>query len=240
MQIQIFQSREALHRAVADRFISAVKANPKMVLGLSTGSSPLDTYANLVRDHQQNGTDYSKIHTFNLDEYVGLKGSHPQSYRYFMNAHLFHHLNIPMPQTHVPAGVGDLEAECERYEKEIQECGGIDLQLLGLGTNGHIGFNEPGTSFDSRTHVVNLLEETIDANARFFSGKEEVPTKAVTMGIQTIMEARQIALLAYGSKKAAPIRDAVNGPITESMPASLLQNHADVTLYLDEEAAALL
>lgn len=240
MQIQIFQSREALHRAVADRFISAVKANPKMVLGLSTGSSPLDTYANLVRDRQQNGTDYSKIHTFNLDEYVGLTGSHPQSYRYFMNAHLFQQLNIPMEQTHVPAGVGDLEEECKRYEKEIQECGGIDLQLLGLGTNGHIGFNEPGTSFDSRTHVVNLLEETIDANARFFSGKEEVPTKAVTMGIQTIMEARQIALLAYGSKKAAPIRDAVNGPITESMPASLLQNHADVTLYLDEEAAALL
>ncbi|WP_162343374.1 glucosamine-6-phosphate deaminase [Cyclobacterium salsum] len=240
MQIQIFQSREALHRAVADSFISAVKANPKMVLGLSTGSSPLDTYANLVRDHQQNGTDYSKIHTFNLDEYVGLTGSHPQSYRYFMNAHLFRHLNIPMAQTHVPAGVGDLVEECERYENEIQVRGGIDLQLLGLGTNGHIGFNEPGTSFDSRTHVVSLLKETIEANARFFSGKEEVPTKAVTMGIQTIMEARQIALLAYGSKKAAPIRDAVNGPITESMPASLLQKHADVTLYLDEEAAALL
>ncbi|MDN3689755.1 glucosamine-6-phosphate deaminase [Cyclobacterium jeungdonense] len=240
MQIQIFQSREALHRAVADRFIAAVKANPQSVLGLSTGSSPLETYANLVRDHQRNGTDYSKIHTFNLDEYVGLSGSHPQSYRYFMNAHLFRHLNIPIAQTHVPTGVGDLEKECERYEKEILEQGGIDLQLLGLGTNGHIGFNEPGTSFDSRTHVISLLKETIEANARFFSGKEEVPTKAITMGIQSIMDARQIVLLAYGSKKAAPIRDAVNGPITETMPASILQNHPDVTLYLDEEAASLL
>ncbi|SEJ13846.1 glucosamine-6-phosphate deaminase [Cyclobacterium xiamenense] len=240
MQVQIFQNKEALHRAVAERIIAEVKQNPQSVLGLSTGSSPIDTYANLVRDHQTQGTDYSRVRTFNLDEYVGLAGSHPQSYRYFMNEHLFHHLNIPMENTYVPSGIGDLEKECEAYENEIKRQGGIDLQLLGIGTNGHIGFNEPGTPLDSRTHVTRLLQETITANARFFSTVEEVPTEAVTMGIQTIMEARQIVLLAYGSKKAATIRDAVRRPVTENVPASVLQHHPDVALYLDEEAAALL
>ncbi|MDO6439851.1 glucosamine-6-phosphate deaminase [Cyclobacterium sp. 1_MG-2023] len=240
MQIQIFQDKESLHRAVAQMFIEAVKVKPNIILGLATGSSPLETYENLIKDHKENGTDYSEVVTFNLDEYIGLEGSHSQSYRYFMNTSLFNGLNIPLGQTNVPSGTGDVNETCEAYENEITNAGGIDLQLLGIGTNGHIGFNEPGTPFDTRTHVTALTQETIDGNARFFESADSVPKKAVTMGIQSIMGAKKIALIAYGSKKAAAIRDMVNGPITESMPASILQNHPDATLFLDEEAAALL
>ncbi|AKP50645.1 glucosamine-6-phosphate deaminase [Cyclobacterium amurskyense] len=240
MQIQIFQDEKSLHHAVAQTLIDAVKANPKVVLGLATGSSPLETYNNMMVDHLKNGTDYSAVVTFNLDEYVGLEGTHTQSYRYFMNTSLFNGLNIPLSQTNVPDGTGDLKEVCETYEAKIAKAGGIDLQLLGIGTNGHIGFNEPGTSFDTRTHITELLQETIDGNARFFESAASVPKKAVTMGIQTIMDVKRVILIAYGSKKAAAIRDMVNGPVTESMPASILQKHQDVTLFLDEEAAALL
>jgi glucosamine-6-phosphate deaminase len=240
MQIQIFQDEESLHHAVAQTLIDAVKANPKVVLGLATGSSPLETYNNMMVDHLKNGTDYSGVVTFNLDEYVGLEGTHTQSYRYFMNTSLFNGLNIPLSQTNVPDGTGDLKEVCETYEAKIAKAGGIDLQLLGIGTNGHIGFNEPGTSFDTRTHITELLQETIDGNARFFESAASVPKKAVTMGIQTIMDVKRVILIAYGSKKAVAIRDMVNGPVTESMPASILQKHQDVTLFLDEEAAALL
>lgn len=240
MQIQIFQNKESLHRAVAKELIDAVKTNPNIVLGLSTGSSPLETYDNMIKDHQTSGTDYSDVVTFNLDEYVGLEGSHPQSYRYFMDTSLLNNLNIPLNQTNVPDGSGDLKEACEEYEAKIVKAGGIDLQLLGIGTNGHIGFNEPGTAFDTRTHVAQLLQETIDGNARFFGSAVNVPKEAVTMGIQTIMEVKKIILIAYGSKKATAIREMVNGPVTESMPASILQKHQNVTLFLDEEAAALL
>ncbi|MFO7823798.1 MAG: glucosamine-6-phosphate deaminase [Cyclobacterium sp.] len=240
MQINIFQSSQTLHQAVADEIIETVKSKSDSVLGLSTGSSPVETYKLLVKDHKENATDYRRIVTFNLDEYVGLEGDHPQSYRYFMNTHLFNQLNIPLAQTHVPLGVGDLEQNCKAYESQILAAGGIDLQLLGLGTNGHIGFNEPGTPFSSSTHVTPLLKETIEANSRFFGAREEVPTQALTMGIKTIMEARKIILLAYGSHKAAAIRDMVNGPVSDALPASILQNHGDVTLFLDEEAASLL
>jgi glucosamine-6-phosphate deaminase len=240
MQIQIFQDKESLHRAVSQQLIDAVKNKPNIVLGLSTGSSPLGTYDNIIKDHQKNGTDYSKTVTFNLDEYVGLEGSHPQSYRYFMNTSLFNHLNIPLEQTNVPQGTGDLKKVCEEYEAKVAAAGGVDLQLLGIGTNGHIGFNEPGTSFDTRTHVTNLLQETINSNAHFFQHAADVPKKAVTMGIRSIMETKKIILIAYGSKKAAVIREMVQGTITESMPASILQKHQDVTLFLDEEAASLI
>ncbi|MBR9773607.1 MAG: glucosamine-6-phosphate deaminase [Cytophagales bacterium] len=240
MQIQIFQDKESLHRAVAQMFIDAVKAKPNIVLGLATGSSPLETYENMIKDHQEKGSDYSGVVTFNLDEYIGLEGTHSQSYRYFMNTSLFNGLNIPLDQTNVPSGIGDVNEICKAYEEKITSVGGIDLQLLGIGTNGHIGFNEPGTSFDTRTHVTALTQETIEGNERFFESEDSVPKKAVTMGIQTIMDAKKIALIAYGSKKAAAIRDMVNGPITEMMPASILQNHSDTTLFLDEEAAALL
>lgn len=240
MQIQIFQDKESLHRAVAQMFIDAVKAKPNIVLGLATGSSPLETYEIMIKDHQVNRTDYSEVITFNLDEYIGLDGSHPQSYRYFMNTSLFKGLNIPLAQTNVPNGTGDANESCEAYEAKIASAGGIDLQLLGVGTNGHIGFNEPGTPFETRTHVNELMQETIDGNARFFESAASVPKNAITMGIQSIMDAKKIALIAYGSKKAAPIRDMVNGPVTESMPASILQKHQNVTLFLDEEAAALL
>jgi glucosamine-6-phosphate deaminase len=240
MQIQIFQDQESLHRAVSQQLIDAVKNRPNIVVGLSTGSSPLGTYDNIIKDHQKNGTDYSRTVTFNLDEYAGLEGSHPQSYRYFMNTSLFNQLNIPLEQTNVPLGTGDLKQVCEEYEAKIAAAGGIDLQLLGIGTNGHIGFNEPGTLFGTRTHVTNLLQETIDSNAHFFQRAADVPKKAVTMGIQSIMEAKKILLIAYGSKKAAAIREMVHGPVTESMPASILQKHMDVTLFLDEEAAAMI
>ena len=240
MQIQIFQDKESLHRAAAKELIDTVKTNPNIVLGLSTGSSPLETYDNMIKDHQTSGTDYAGVVTFNLDEYVGLDVSHPQSYRHFMNSSLLNHLNIPLNQTNVPDGIGDLKEACEAYEAKIDSAGGIDLQLLGIGTNGHIGFNEPGTAFDTRTHVTQLLPETIDGNAGFFQSAANVPKEAVTMGIQTIMEVKKIILIAYGSKKAAAIREMVNGPVTESMPASILQKHKNVTLFLDEEAAALL
>lgn len=240
MQINIFQNNKDLHQAVADEIIQYVKSKPDSVLGLSTGSSPVETYTLIGKDHKEKGTDYRRVVTFNLDEYVGLQGSHTQSYRYFMNTQLFDQLNIPLDQTHVPLGVGDLYENCSEYERQIQAAAGIDLQLLGIGTNGHIGFNEPGTPFDSRTHVTPLLKETLEANSRFFETSEEVPTKAVTMGIQTIMETRKIILLAYGSHKAAAVRDMVNGPVTEAVPASILQKHEYVTLFLDEEAAALL
>ncbi|EPR69687.1 glucosamine-6-phosphate deaminase [Cyclobacterium qasimii] len=177
MQIQIFQDEESLHRAVAKELIEAVKTKPNTVLGLSTGSSPLGTYANMIKDHQVSGTDYSDVVTFNLDEYVGLDGTHSQSYRYFMNTSLLNHLNIPLNQTNVPNGTGDLKEACESYEAKIVSAGGIDLQLLGIGTNGHIGFNEPGTAFDTRTHVTQLLQETIDGNARFFDSAADVPKR---------------------------------------------------------------
>ncbi|SHM40795.1 glucosamine-6-phosphate deaminase [Cyclobacterium lianum] len=240
MLINIFPDNDELHRAVSKEIIQLVKTKPDSVLGLSTGSSPVDTYALLVDDYKKNKTDYSSIVTFNLDEYVGLDAHHDQSYRHFMNFHLFNHLNIPADQTHVPLGTGDLDNNCQEYEALIQEAGGIDLQLLGIGTNGHIGFNEPGTSFESRTHVAPLLKDTIEANSRFFETSEEVPTKAVTMGIKTIMEARKIILLAYGSHKAAAVRDMVNGEVSEDLPASILQKHEHVALFLDEEAASLL
>jgi glucosamine-6-phosphate deaminase len=240
MEIQIFQDQESLHQAVSRQFIDAVKNKPNIVLGLSTGSSPLGTYDNMIKDHRKNGTDYSRTVTFNLDEYVGLEGSHPQSYRNFMNTSLFNHLNIPLEQTNVPSGTGDLKQVCEEYEAKIAAAGGIDLQLLGIGTNGHIGFNEPGTPFDTRTHVTNLLQETIDSNAHFFKRPADVPKEAVTMGIQSIMDTKKILLIAYGSKKAAAIRKMLQGTVNESMPASVLQKHQDVTLFLDEEAASLI
>ncbi|WP_339925409.1 glucosamine-6-phosphate deaminase [uncultured Cyclobacterium sp.] len=240
MRIHIFQDEESLHLAVAKELIEAVKTKPNTVLGLSTGSSPLGTYANMIKDHQMNGTDYSEVVTFNLDEYVGLEGTHPQSYRHFMNTSLLNHLNIPLNQTNVPDGTGDLKKTCENYEAKIVSAGGIDLQLLGIGTNGHIGFNEPGTAFDTRTHVTQLLQETIDGNARFFDSASAVPKEAVTMGIETIMEVKKVILIAYGSKKAAAVREMVNGPVVTEMPASILQKHQNVILFLDEEAASLL
>ncbi|MEX2513421.1 MAG: glucosamine-6-phosphate deaminase [Cyclobacteriaceae bacterium] len=240
MKIITFKDPAHVHRALAEQIIDAVKQRPNLVLGLSTGSTPLGTYAELVEDHQVNGTDYGQVITFNLDEYEGLDPKDPKSYRQFMNQHLFDHLNINPKNTHVPVGTGDLEKECQKYEDSIKSAGGIDIQLLGIGINGHIGFNEPGTPFDTYTHVAELLEETILSNAKFFESPDQVPTRAITMGIKSILQAKKIFLIALGLSKADVIKGMVAGPISESLPASVLQTHGDVTLFLDEEADSLL
>ncbi len=212
----------------------------RSVLGLATGSSPLGLYS-LLAEYHRLGLDFSRLTTFNLDEYIGLAGDHPASYRRYMQEHLFSKVNLHPEKTLVPNGMApDLEQECLRYEELIKRCGGIDLQVLGIGVNGHIGFNEPGTAFGSRTQVVNLTESTIRANSRFFSSEREVPTQAVSMGIKSIMQARSIVLLANGGRKAAAVAAAVNGPVSEDMPASVLQLHPAVTFVLDQAAASKL
>ncbi len=240
MQIKQFDSVNELTTAVAKEIIESVKANPKLVLGLSTGSSPIGVYSAMVRDHKENGTSYKEVTTFNLDEYVGLEPSDVNSYRHFMNEQLFDHIDIPKEQTHVPMGIGDLVDNCKKYEEKIRAAGGIQLQLLGIGTNGHIAFNEPGASFDSLTHIEQLTEDTVSANVKFFKSEDQVPRQAITMGIQSILNCRRIILMAYGAKKAKVVKEMVEGPISPAVPASVLQKHGDVTLFLDNESTALL
>jgi glucosamine-6-phosphate deaminase len=234
MRVVIHATAEVAGRAAADLIA-------RTVLGLATGSTPLAVYRELVRRHREEGLDFSQVTTFNLDEYVGLAGTHPQSYRFFMQEHLFSHLNIRPERTHVPDGRAlDFERHCESYERQISQAGGIDLQLLGIGTDGHIAFNEPGSSLGSRTRVKTLAGETIRDNARFFGGEDQVPRMAVTMGVGTILDSRQCLLLALGEHKARAIRDTVEGPVTAQVTASALQLHRDVVVILDEAAASLL
>lgn len=222
-------------------FAAQITLKPESVLGLATGSTPVEMYNELVEMYKEGRVDFSKVRTVNLDEYAGLDGSNDQSYRYFMNHNLFDHINIDKDNTNVPNGVAaDLQAECERYEQVVADMGGVDIQLLGIGNNGHIAFNEPCEEFPEKTHIVDLTQNTIEANARFFSSMDEVPKKALTMGIGTIMKAKKIVLLANGAKKAQTIYDTVYGPITPKVPASVLRLHPDVTIFADEEAAALL
>ncbi|WP_188206763.1 glucosamine-6-phosphate deaminase [Alkalibacillus aidingensis] len=212
-------------KQAAELVLDLVNHQPDATLGLATGSTPQGMYE-IIR---QSRADFSKVTTFNLDEYVGLGAHHPQSYRTFMNQELFNHIQVY--ESNIPNGLAnDLEKECQRYEEKIQSSGGIDLQILGLGHNGHIGFNEPGTPFTSRTHVVNLAETTRQANARFFNRLDEVPTQAITMGIESIMEAKQILLLVYGSDKSKALDRLLNGEVSESFPASILHKHDHVTL----------
>ena len=240
MTITILSSVEDLNIAAAELFIKAVRLNPKIVLGFSTGNSPKGIYQLLIQDHLKNKTSYKSVTTFNLDEYVGLGTTSEQSYRYFMDTHLFNHLDIDKSKTHVPSGLGDLDAVCRLYDEKIEKAGGIDLQLIGIGTNGHIAFNEPGTPFDTRTHIANLSEETIEANSKDFPSKNDIPKRAVTMGIQSIMEAKQLVMVAFGKNKAEAIKRMIEGPIHTDMPASILQKHPNVTIFLDQEAASLL
>ena len=214
---------------------------PGKVLGLATGSTPLGLYQRMVKDHQKNGTSYKDIKTFNLDEYVGLPITHPESYYAFMHRNLFDQIDIPQENTHVPSGLGaDLEKQAAQYDEMIAESP-VDIQLLGIGSDGHIAFNEPGTPFDSGTHVTDLAESTIRDNCRFFDNDiSKVPTQAVTQGIGTIMKARSILLIATGANKAQAVKDMVNGPVSEDCPASILQQHPDVTLIVDEAAGSLL
>ena len=212
-----------------------VLLKPNCVLGLATGSSPIGAYKDLVKSYEDGILDFSEVRTVNLDEYCGLDDTNPNSYRYFMNDHLFDHVNIDKANTHVPNGhADDLEEEAVRYESFIQSLGGIDLQLLGLGHNGHIGFNEPCDEFPVRTHVVELTESTINANSRLFERREDVPTQAITMGIGTIMKAKKILLIA-GPDKAEIVEKACFGKVTPEVPASVLQLHPDVTVILSAE-----
>lgn len=228
-------------RMAANIIAAQVIMKPDCVLGLATGSTPIGTYESLIERYKNGDLDFSKVSSINLDEYKGLSPENDQSYRYFMNEHLFNHINIDKTRTHVPDGLEqDSEKACGNYNKIIAEHGGIDLQLLGLGLNGHIGFNEPSDIFEKDTHCVDLTQSTIDANSRFFASMEEVPKQAYTMGIRTIMQAKKVVLLAFGAAKAEIVKKAFFGDITPHVPASILQLHSDFTLIGDEEAMHLI
>lgn len=220
-----------LSRKAANVISAQVILKPNSVLGLATGSTPIGTYRQLIEWYNKGDLDFSKVTTVNLDEYCGLSPENDQSYRYFMDHNFFLHINIDRNNTHIPNGMADdYEAECARYDKLITDLGGIDLQLLGIGRNGHIGFNEPDISFEKTTHVVELDESTIKANARFFKSIEDVPRQAITMGIKTIMQAKKVLLIANGPDKKDIIEKALHGPVTPDVPASILQFHPDVTV----------
>jgi glucosamine-6-phosphate deaminase len=241
MDVVICRNYEELSKAAAAVVADLVNHKPNAVLGFATGSSPVGLYQELARLHHKEGLDFSKITTFNLDEYVGLAGDHPQSYRRFMNEKLFNHLNVPVQNTHVPSGTStNHKAFCEWYEKQIRDAGGIDLQVLGIGSDGHIAFNEPGSSLGSRTRMVTLTEQTIDDNARFFKKKADVPRHAISMGVGTILEARKLLMVVNGKNKAPALAAAIEGPITSMITASALQLHPDAIVFVDEDAAAQL
>lgn len=230
---------QQMSEKAAEYIIDRVTKVPGIKLGLATGGTPIGTYKHLIEDYQNNGTSYLNVTTFNLDEYIGLSGEDKNSYRYYMNDLFFNHIDINKEKTHVPQGdVGDMQTECLRYEELIAENGGIDLQILGIGSNGHIGFNEPGTSFQSKTHIVDLAPSTIEANARFFNQLEEVPTMAITMGISTIMKSKEILLLVSGESKKEALEKLMNGHVDEKFPASILKNHPHVTIIADKAAVA--
>ena len=229
-------SREAA-RLVADR----LRKKPNLVLGLATGSTPLGLYKELIRMQKDDGLDFSKVTTFNLDEYVGLPPSHNQSFYYFMQENLFKHINLDPRHIHVPQGMAkDVDQFCRWYERRIEECGGLDLQILGIGANGHIAFNEPGSSLGSRTRIKTLTGTTRLDNARFFERHEEVPRYAITMGVGTIMDAKELLLLANDTGKADAVRAAVEGPITAMCPASIIQMHRSAFVFVDKDAASKL
>ena len=238
MEVIINESYEALSKAAGRCVAQAINRKPNAVLGLATGSTPLGLYKELIRLHKDEGLDFSRITTFNLDEYVGLTRTHPQSYHYFMHENLFKQINVPPQNVHIPSGTTDnYEAFCQWYEQRIVECGGIDLQVLGIGSDGHIAFNEPSSSLTSRTRIKTLARQTIADNARFFDKEEDVPVYAITMGVGTILEAKKIILLANGANKARAIAGAIEGPVTSMNTASALQLHRDTVFFLDREAA---
>ncbi len=227
---------EKLSRQAANIISAQVIIKPDCVLGLATGSSPVGIYRQLIEWYNKGDIDFSNVTSVNLDEYVGLKGDHPQSYRYFMQSNFFDHINIRPENTYVPNGcAADFDKECAEYDARIASFGGIDLQLLGIGVDGHIGFNEPGDCFVKSTHVADLHQSTIEANARFFDSIDEVPKQAVSMGMVSIMQAKKILLIANGPAKKDVLLRAFNGPITPAIPASILQLHPDLTVIFSEE-----
>jgi glucosamine-6-phosphate deaminase len=242
VKITVLDSGDAVAAALADRVASTLQAKPDAVLGLASGRTPVDGYAELRRMHEAGNVDWSHASTFNLDEFAGIDGRHPGSFRSFMERHLFEGVNLRVQRIHFLNGVAaDLNAECDRYEAAIAAAGGIDLQLLGIGTNGHIGFNEPGEDLPVRTHRVRLMESTRRDNAMLFGNDpSRVPAEALSMGIGTILRARRIVLVATGDTKAECIRQTTSGRLTTRVPASMLQVHADVELLLDRAAASLI
>ena len=240
--IRIYKAKDYndLSRKAANIISAQIIMKPNCVLGLATGSSPIGTYKQLVDWYKKGDLDFREVHTVNLDEYKGLGGDNKESYRFFMNSNLFDQVNIDKQNTNVPNGLAtDAEADCDRYNKLIRQLGGIDLQLLGIGHNGHIGFNEPEEAFEKETHLVTLTESTIEANARLCDKQEEGPRYAFTMGIKSIMQAKKILIIASGEDKAQIMRDAFFGPVTPQIPASILQIHNDLTIVADEAALSL-
>ena len=242
MIVRVFETSEESARAVAERIARAVRGEPDLVLGLPTGKSPVPTYAELRRMYAAGEVDFSRVRTFNLDEFAGVSAEHPGSFRRFMDEHLFDHVNLEPSRIQFLNGAAhDLDAECDRYEAEIESAGGIDLQLLGIGSNGHVGFNEPADELSARTHRVVLHEVTRRDNAPLFGGDVgQVPREALSMGMATILKAAAIVLIATGGRKAACVQRMVRGPLTTRLPASFLQTHCHVELFLDRAAAALL
>lgn len=241
MRIIVVDNYEEMSKKAAMMIASQVMLKPNSVLGLATGDTPLGMYKELIQLFNKNEVDFKEVTTFNLDEYYGINRQNPQSYYNYMMVNLFNNININKENINVPDGTAlDVIAACSAYEDKIKEADGIDMQVLGIGGNGHIGFNEPDVNFEAATHLVNLDEQTIEANSRFFDSVEDVPVKAISMGIKTIMNSKKIILLANGISKAGSIERALKGKISPNIPASILQLHNDVTIILDKEAASLL
>lgn len=241
MKVIVVNNYEEMSIKAAQIVASQIILKEESILGLATGSTPIGMYKELIKLYEQKIIDFEKTKTFNLDEYFGLNRDNDQSYYYYMRNNLFNHINIKTENTNIPDGTAkDIHEECINYEEKIKKAGGIDLQVLGIGTNGHIGFNEPDIKFESTTHLVNLDEETIKANSRFFDSIDEVPKQAISMGIKTIMHSKKIVLLANGKNKADAIYGTVKGNITPELPASILQLHNDVYIIVDKEAASKL
>ena len=239
MRVIVTENYEEMSRVAANIIIDIVKSNPEAVLGLATGSSPIGTYDNMVKDHKENGTSYKNVKTVNLDEYVSLAPEHDQSYAYFMRKNLFDRVDIDLANTNLPSGIApDAQAECDRYNSLLDTVK-QDVQLLGLGSNGHIGFNEPDSELIPNTHLTALTDSTIEANSRFFASENDVPKHALTMGIASVFKARKIIVVASGANKAEAIRATLCGNLTTNCPASLLRLHPDVTIICDEAAYSL-
>jgi len=238
LRVIIEEDYNGISRAAASIIAKEIRTKPWTVLGLATGSTPLGTYRELIKMHKEDGLSFSLVRTFNLDEYFGLPPDNPQSYHTFMFENFFDQVNVKPENISIPDGmVADVELFCASYEESIRKAGGIDLQLLGIGRDGHIGFNEPGSSLGSRTRLKTLAEETVRDNARFFGGEDKVPRLALTMGIGTILEARKLLMLASGAEKAGAVKNAIEGPLSSQVTASALQLHPQVTVVIDEQAA---
>ena len=241
MLVEILDDYKTMSDRAAEVVINQIRRKPDSTIGFATGSTPRGLYDRLINAYETEGLDFSKLTTFNLDEYVGLPPGHDQSYAHYMWTNLFDHVNMNPSQVHIPHGMaGDIPEHCQWYERRISEAGGIDLQILGIGANGHIAFNEPGSSLGSRTRIKTLTSKTVEDNARFFDDSDMVPEYAITMGVGTVMEANEVLLLANGERKASAIQKTLEGPITAMVPASMMQLHRFAHLILDEDAASKL